>query len=221
MPAELTRPGAAPDPGKRDPAGRQRAIVSAAAELIAAGGVAAVTHRAVATAAGVSLGSTTQYFASIEELREAAYALLADQIDDELALMQDRLANFVEFPEQAARAMHSFLLDTRQVRADIALISAGTTDPARRRLALRWYDRLVELIASHIGTERAVAIAVYLDGATMHAGLHDEPLSVSEMTQVIRALTVMPAQQADFSARNLDSGSFKTPHSYETTSENA
>ena len=61
-----------PAPGRRDPEGRRRAIIDAAAELIVDSGASSLTHRAVAARAGVSLGSTTQYFSSLDELRELA-----------------------------------------------------------------------------------------------------------------------------------------------------
>ena len=181
-----------PTPGRRDPEGRQRAIISAAATLITEGGLSALTHRAVAARAGVSLGSTTQYFSSLNELREAAYQLLADEIDAELHLLKQRLTDFRDMPTEAAQVVHEFLTDGRQVRAEIALLHAGTTDPTRRSLALRWFDQLIELLSAHIGREAALAIAVYLDGATVHAGLHDTPLDVDQIARALAALATLP-----------------------------
>lgn len=48
--------------------GRRQAILDGTLRVIADGGVHAVTHRAVAAAAGVPLASTTYHFASKEEL---------------------------------------------------------------------------------------------------------------------------------------------------------
>ena len=67
-----------PAPGRRDPEGRRRAIIEAAAELIVEGGAASLTHRAFAARAGVSLGSTTQYFGSLDELRHHGGPTLED-----------------------------------------------------------------------------------------------------------------------------------------------
>lgn len=53
----------------------RRGILEAALELLAAGGPAAVTHRAVATRAGVSLGATTYHFASKYDLLDEVYRL--------------------------------------------------------------------------------------------------------------------------------------------------
>ena len=185
---------AALTPGRRDPEGRRRAIVEAAAEIIVEPG-AALTHRAVAARAGVALGSTTQYFASLEVLREQALQFLAEEIDTELAKVAVELLPLEDAPERCVPIIHDFLLDARQVRADIALMTAAMSDPSLRSLALRWSERLTEILAAHIGPDRATAIVLYLDGATMHAGLHDTPVSKESMTTAIRALVDMPSSE--------------------------
>jgi DNA-binding transcriptional regulator YbjK len=51
---------------------RRQQLVTAAAELLRAGGFDAVRHRAVADRAGLPLASTTYYFASLDDLVTAA-----------------------------------------------------------------------------------------------------------------------------------------------------
>lgn len=187
-----------PAPGRRDPEGRRRAIVEAATELIIEHGASALTHRAVAARAGVSLGSTTQYFASLDELRECALQALADDIDAELAQVADELQPLEDAPERCAAVMYEFLRDNRQVRADLELMTAGMSDPRLRDLALRWTDRLTEILAQHIDRTAALAIVLYLDGVTLHAGLHDEPVDAESMARAIRALmTISQTEGSD------------------------
>ncbi len=185
-----------PAPGKRDPEGRRRAILHAATEIIVTKGPAALTHRAVASLAGVALGSTTQYFASIDELREAALADLAQEIDQSLAELEASLEPG-RVAEILAANVHGFLLDRRAVHADMALMASAMTEPRLRELALRWTDRLIEILAVHLGEERATAIALYTDGATMHAGLHDAPLGEAVLRAAIQALI-----DSDFNPRS-------------------
>lgn len=182
-----------PAPGRRDPAGRRRAIVSAAAELMIEQGAAALTHRAVAARARVSLGSTTQYFSSLDELRDEALRDLADQIDAELREVEAQLLPLEDAPERWARVVHSFLVDQRQVRADLALMTAAMTDAGLRSLALRWSDRLTEILSQHVDRERAEAIVLYIDGLTMHAALHEEPVAASTIARTLCGLLAMPA----------------------------
>ena len=67
----------------RNPAARRQEIIDAAADLISREGTARVTNRRVAERAGVPLGSTTQYFKSIDELRRAGLAELSRRIERE------------------------------------------------------------------------------------------------------------------------------------------
>jgi TetR/AcrR family transcriptional regulator, regulator of biofilm formation and stress response len=61
---------------------RRRQIIEAALAVIGRGGVDAVTHRAVATEAGVPLAATTYYFESKAELvREALELVIARSVE--------------------------------------------------------------------------------------------------------------------------------------------
>ncbi|MGW5391365.1 TetR/AcrR family transcriptional regulator [Streptomyces koyangensis] len=177
---------------KRNPEATRRVILEAAAELIAEQGAAALTHRAVAARAGVALGSTTRYFESIDDLRGAALRMLGDEVDAYLARMEEDLAICEDLAECLAASMYGFFADARQVHAMMALVTAAASDPSLRSLAVRWTDRLTDLLAAHVGRERAVVAEVYLDGAVMHAALHDEPLTRQAVTRALRAIFAMP-----------------------------
>jgi DNA-binding transcriptional regulator YbjK len=60
---------------------KKKAIIGAVIQIIGSKGVSAVTHRAVAKYAGVSLAATTYYFKSRDEMIEMAFiALIRDGI---------------------------------------------------------------------------------------------------------------------------------------------
>ncbi|KIP52878.1 TetR/AcrR family transcriptional regulator [Leucobacter komagatae] len=179
-------------PGKRDPARRRRAIIHAATEIIVADGPAALTHRAVAAHAGVALGSTTQYFSSIDELREAALNQLAEEIDESLAAIEPFFKTLKTDPTDAITELLKYLDDPRAVHADIALMSSGINTPSMQALALRWSNHLIDMLSEHIDRERAEAIAIYLDGATMHAGLRGHHPGREAITRTVMALAGLP-----------------------------
>ncbi|MFD7190484.1 TetR/AcrR family transcriptional regulator [Streptomyces sp. NPDC059914] len=180
-----------PGPRKRDPEATKRVILEAAAELIVEQGAATLTHRAVAARAGVALGSTTRYFESIDDLRETALRMLGDEVDAYLARMEEDLTSCDDLAECLAASMYGFLSDPRQVHATMALVTAAASDANLRSLAVRWTDRLTDLLAVHVGRERAVVAEVYLDGAMMHAALHDEPLGREAVTRALRPIFAM------------------------------
>ena len=179
-------------PRRRDPEARRRAIVTAAAELVVEKGPASLTHRAVAARAGVALGSTTQYFSSIDELREAALQVLADGIDAELARLEEAMAGAADPAATCAAIVYEMLVDPQQVKATLALLSAAVSEPALEALALRWSDQLVAALAERFGHDAAVAVTAYIDGLTVHAAFAPEPLSPDVIARTLRVLLALP-----------------------------
>ncbi|MBP1325924.1 DNA-binding transcriptional regulator YbjK [Leucobacter exalbidus] len=177
---------------RRDPEARRREILAAATQLIVENGAASLTHRAVAARANVPLGSTTQHFSSIDDIRDAALQVLADETDVALARMATLIDDVVAHPEPFVDVLIEFLADERTLKADIALMTTATVDPHLRALALRWNDRLIEMLARQIGHERATAIVTYYDGVTIHAGLNEAPLDHGTLLRTIKALMAMP-----------------------------
>lgn len=177
---------------RRDPAGRRRDILAAATQLVIEDGASKLTHRAIAARAGVPLGSTTQHFSSIDEIREAAFQLLADEIDESLARMEVYIDDVTANLDPLLDELCTFLNDPRALKADIALMTTATADPHLRTLALRWTDRLIEMLSRTLGNERATAIATYYDGITIHAGLHEQPQDREVIKRTVQALIAMP-----------------------------
>lgn len=173
---------------RRDPEGRRRAIVSAAAALVAEDGLPALTHRRVAARAGVPLGATTYYFATLDEMGEAALAHLAQDVDRELREVARDLDAAGGDVRALARGLHEYLSQTERLRVDAALYIAGVLHDDMRPLALRWFDGLCEILRRHVDPATARALAVYSDGALVHAMLHDAPLPAAEIAAALERL---------------------------------
>ncbi|MCA1282838.1 TetR/AcrR family transcriptional regulator [Saccharopolyspora sp. 7B] len=109
---------------------RRHALVAAAAELLAEGGLEAVRHRAVAERAGLPLASTTYYFTSLDDLVAAA---VAHEGRAELAAGRarlDGLADELRTTEDVVELVLDLLLGTGS--------RIGGTEPVLLR-----YERLV------------------------------------------------------------------------------
>jgi DNA-binding transcriptional regulator YbjK len=156
---------------------RRRAIVVAAADLLLDGGPPAVTHRAVAQRAGVSLGSTTYYFADRDELLAAA-ADHARASDVERA----RLAAAAPPPGRGRRGLAAHLVDVvvgrerlddpdRVAARYLRFLSTPRTAAGRTGLA-RWHvdlrDVVGDLLERHKrpGAAADVVLAV-VDGCVL------------------------------------------------------
>lgn len=178
----------APKRARRDPHGRRQAIIDAAVALVSEDGVAELTHRRVAARAQVSLGATTYYFSSLEELKAEALAQLAQRLHESLDQIEETLAATGGDPTTLATWLHDYLTDTAQVRIDSALTYSAANDTELRPLALRWSERMVEILSAHTDEDTARAIAVFSDGTSVHAMLHDQPLDLEFLRRTITAL---------------------------------
>lgn len=161
---------------RRDPEARRREIVEAAAELIVEIGVDALTHRKVAARACVPLGATTQYFDTLDDLRDAALGFLVREIELRIEATRQAVESVGVTPEALARLITESLADARALETDRAVVTAAVHDPRVRELARRWSDQVVEFIAPAHGPDRAKAAAVFIDGVLWHAQISDDPL---------------------------------------------
>ncbi|WP_286174575.1 TetR family transcriptional regulator [Mycobacterium sp. DL99] len=171
-----------------DPEKRRRQIVVAAAELIVEQGSTDFTHRKIAARAEIPLGSTTQYFATLDDIRLAAMQYLADKIDDDIAQFRETLESHGPSPAALADKYLPQLHNRPTARAETALICAAATNPVLRRHALRWFEGLVEALEPHIGRDRAMAVGIFADGATIHAALNDTPIDRALLIDTLTAL---------------------------------
>ncbi len=158
---------------------RREAIVGAAAALVTTEGPDAVSHRRVATAAGVPLAATTYYFRSLDDLLVAAVERAADDELDAVAGLVDALPHRRRSARWAAELVLGVVLGPRR-RSDAALhayyerlLSTGrhpalqpVLQQARRRVDALLADALDR--CGHGAADVAHLVAV-LDGTAISA----------------------------------------------------
>ncbi|MGM7667878.1 TetR/AcrR family transcriptional regulator [Microbacterium sp. A93] len=178
---------------KRDPEGRRLAIIEAAAELIVEIGGDAITHRKVAARAGVPLGATTQYFDTLDDLRDAAVRHLSVEVDARIEMIRRTVERDGASARVLAEILHRGLIDAHTVRLDRAVATAAIHDPQLHGLARRWSAQLVSFLAPVHGEERATAVAIFIDGVMWHALLNDAPLPQELIESALTGLLGIPA----------------------------
>ncbi|MCP9954482.1 TetR/AcrR family transcriptional regulator [Actinomadura madurae] len=132
-------------------------ILQATLRLIGEQGIGAVTNRAVARAAGVSLGSLTYHFPSQEDLlREALHTFVEAEIARITAyvtsLAESGIAP-IEAADQVEKAVVDFAYGPEQI-ANLELHLHSARDPALRAASARSveaYDRLAAAILDALG----------------------------------------------------------------------
>ncbi|MEU4511826.1 TetR family transcriptional regulator [Nonomuraea wenchangensis] len=131
-----------PSPATQARSRRRRAtLLNTAVDLLAEGGFAAVTHRAVAQRAHLPLAATTYYFASRDQLLAEAFAQL---VETELTTTATWITH-----HGLTGLPHALTTDadrTRQLGLWELYVHAGR-DPVLQHIARRWTDGCTRLIA--------------------------------------------------------------------------
>jgi DNA-binding transcriptional regulator YbjK len=99
----------------------REAIVGATVRVVAREGVAAVTHRRVASEAGVSLSSTTWHFTDKSEILEAALRWTAQREVARIAEIADRLGGADFDPAAWADELSTWLLEQVTGEREVAV----------------------------------------------------------------------------------------------------
>lgn len=161
--------------GHIDPQRRER-IITATLDLIADEGVAGVSHRKIATRAGVPLGSMTYHFSGIEQLLREAFGCFADHIvavfDAHLAAPADR--------DQAREAVTDLVHALSEgSRRDLVLTQELYTLAARRSayrdLTHEWMRRSRIHLERHFDPDTARQLDALVEGLILHRALAREP----------------------------------------------
>ncbi|MEM9621107.1 MAG: TetR family transcriptional regulator, partial [Pseudomonadota bacterium] len=128
---------------------RQLTILETTLRLIAESGVDAITHRKVAAAADIPLGSTTYYFESREHLIRAAF-------DHYLQRIRALSAEAASGSQSTGKDLIDFLVtlshrefeDPALLRAEYEMTLYATRDPVLAAALNAWYEEMIEQMAA-------------------------------------------------------------------------
>ncbi|MFD4795774.1 TetR/AcrR family transcriptional regulator [Streptomyces anulatus] len=150
--------------------GRRTKIIDAALSVIAADGIAGLSHRTVAAAADVPLGSTTYHFGSLDELLVAALRRCNENFVRELR-GSEALAGSVGsagLAEELTRLLGRWFTGERgAIELEYELYLAALRRPALRPVAAEWTEEAVELLSRRTDPETARALVALMDGVCL------------------------------------------------------
>ncbi|MPZ25128.1 MAG: TetR family transcriptional regulator [Micromonosporaceae bacterium] len=192
--------GTAPEPvqdGRRRKGLRRRQqLLAATMRVIAADGVAAVSQRAVARAAGLPPSAVTYYFPTVDSLLVATLRACNDSY-------LQRLAGFAD--------------DHTRALAQLAELIAGSADPDRARVAAeyelyllaarrpdlraeldRWTRALDGFVARFVTDPvRRAGVTAAVDGLFLRCFCAARPPDAAEVLGILRALTGLAVADRD------------------------
>lgn len=180
--------------------GRER-ILRATQQLMAQGGVAAISNRRVAAAAGVSLGSLTYHFSSQAHLLRESILLYVEEETarrEQIALRLSRQELSLERVAQAVEQVVANATDVPQQLAELELHLQAARDPELREASRRCFaahEQIARAALSTLGVEQAerhapkvVALMSGLAIRRLAGGGHDAAGTAEALIALVRGL---------------------------------
>lgn len=175
-----------PDPGRRD------RIIGACLDVIAEVGVDGTSHRKVAAAAGVPLGSMTYHFTGMDELLHEAFTRFGSSISDEFAAHMAAVAGRDEAVEAVVAIITwTVFASPRDLVLTHELYTLAARKPEFRALTSAWMARSRAALERHFDPVTARMLDALIEGLTIHRALDTEPCDPAVVAEAVRRITAV------------------------------
>lgn len=178
--ADGSRRGRRNDPGRRD------RIIDACLDVMAERGVAGTSHRRVAEAAGVPLGSMTYHFDGMGELLHEAFTRFSTEISERFERRMSEAGS-----AEAARAAVVAIIQqdvfgsSRELVLTHELYILAGRDAFYRSLTTAWMARSRAALQQHFDARTARLLEALIEGLTIHYALDDEARDPAEVALAV------------------------------------
>jgi len=170
------------DPDRKD------RIIDAALDVVADHGVRGTTHRLIAAAADVPLGSLTYHFASLDDLLIQAFTRHASQMATAYERHFDDVRSRADLVEAIANLVHNADAD-RESAINFELYLAAVHNPALRTVTQSWMEASRAVLHRYLDPATARGVDALIEGLIIHSILSTAPVNRSDTVSYIdRAL---------------------------------
>lgn len=190
MPAPTARPAASARRARRTDPDRRDRIIDTCLRVIAEVGVAGVSHRKIAEAADIPLGSMTYHFSGMDELLREAFTRFADRIAERF---ERRMADAADADAAQAAVVAIILEDVFGESGDLLitheLYTLAAREAAFRDIATGWMARSRAALERHFDPETARMLDALIGGVTIHRALDVEERDPTEVAEAVARIT--------------------------------
>jgi DNA-binding transcriptional regulator YbjK len=173
-------------PRRTDPQRKER-ILDAAIEVLAEHGVAGATHRLIAAAADVPLGSLTYHFESLEDLRAQAFLRVSERVTVSYAAHFTGVATADDLVEAVTELIHGAVgADAAEWAVTYELYLAALRDPALRVVTEEWMRASRAVLERFVDPDTARSLDALIEGLVMHRMLSTSPASRDHTRAAVR-----------------------------------
>ena len=163
-------------PVRRYDPDRKERIIDAAVDVIAEHGVAGTTHRRIAAAADVPLGSLTYHFGGLDDLLAQAFRRQAGRMSRAYAAAFDGVGTREQLIDALAGLIHGDAdADQRDWAVAYELYLAALRDPALRSVTESWMRTSRAVLERFMDPTTARGIDALIEGLVMHRTLATTP----------------------------------------------
>ncbi|MFC8599557.1 TetR/AcrR family transcriptional regulator [Isoptericola sp. NPDC057191] len=160
---------------RADPARRDR-IIDACLAVVAEHGVAGTSHRRVAAAADVPLGSMTYHFDGMEDLLREAFGRFAEQFAATFERRMVEAADRDAAVDAVVRLItHDVFGTSRDLVLTHELYTLAAREPAYRTLTSTWMRRSRAALERHFDPTTTRILDALIEGMTIHRALDSKP----------------------------------------------
>jgi DNA-binding transcriptional regulator YbjK len=182
-------PAPAPAARRHDPERRDR-IIDACLDVIAESGVAGTSHRKVAQAADVPLGSMTYHFSGMNDLLREAFSRFArttsNAFEERMAAAHDADTAKQAVADTVTQVVFS---NQRDLVLTHELYTLAARDPAFRDITNAWMARSRRTLEQYFEPVTARILDALIEGLTIHRALDNEPQETAIVTAAIERIT--------------------------------
>ncbi|MBF4639000.1 TetR/AcrR family transcriptional regulator [Clavibacter michiganensis] len=189
----MTAPTPTRAPRRSDPHRRDR-IIDACLDVIADVGVDGTTHRRVAAAADVPLGSMTYHFDGMDDLLHEAFTRFADRVAERMRHRMGGARTTEETEAAVVDVIVRDLLGTQRVLVlTHELYTLAARRPEYRTITQTWMARSRATFEERVDPVTARMLDALVEGLSIHRALDPEPPDEAFVREAVRRILGSPA----------------------------
>ncbi len=178
-----------PSAPRRHAPDRRARILRAALDVVAAHGVAGATHRRIAAAADVPLGSMTYHFEGLEPLLTEAFTLLADDVAARFTERMEAATTRAEACEAVVDlVVGESWASPRTMLLSYELYAFAARRPALQEVMRDWMDKSRAALGRHFPPETAKALDAMIEGLSIHRSVDRDPADRDAVRAIVGRL---------------------------------
>lgn len=169
---------------------RRARILQATLDMLVEHGISHITHRKIAQAAEVSLGSMTYYFTGIDSLIREAFAQFTFQMSAQFRLSMQEANNVDKACEAIADMICGGTMTTPyNMQVMFQLYACANCHPELKKIMQEWMTRSQQSLALFFDPLTAKGLDAFIEGMTLHYVTDEQPLNREQVLVIVKRIT--------------------------------